>query len=75
MSVSERDELFSIICEASDRQVDPIVKRRLESYIGKPHEEIKDLLLDLLDDIAYRSLTSNFEIMALDCSMVTNWRN
>ncbi len=62
MEVAKRDEIFGVLREMSDRQVDPAVKKRLLTLIGRPNEDIKDELLGLIDDIAYFSWTSDFEI-------------
>ena len=66
MEVADRDEMFNILCEMSDRQVDRKVKDRLKAFLGRPNEEIKDELLGLVDDIVFYSWTSDFEIKVLE---------
>lgn len=66
MDITKRDEMFDILCRLSDRQCDPIVKKRIKTLMGRPNEEIKDELLGIIDDAVYSSLTSNFEIMAMN---------
>lgn len=66
MDVEKRDEMFGILCKMSDRQVDPAVKARLQGFIGRPNEEVKDELLGLIDDTVYCSWTSNFEIQVME---------
>lgn len=66
MLIDARDNLFHILCQMSDNQVDPTVKERLEEFIGKPDEDILTPLLYLIDDCCYFSLTSEFEINVLD---------
>ena len=65
MEIQDRDEMFNMICQMSDQQVDENVKRRLQKLIGRPNTDIKDELLGLIDDIAFYAWTSNFEIQAL----------
>lgn len=66
MEIAIRDEIFDILCQMSDRQVDRNVKDRLKKFIGRPDAEIKNELLALIDDIVYFSWTSNQEIKALE---------
>lgn len=66
MTTDDRDHMFDIICQMSDSQVDPVVKTTLKEFIGKPNEEVKDPLIDLLDKIVYSALTSDFEIKVLN---------
>ncbi len=65
MDQAKRDEMFGILCEMSDRQVDPKAKQRLRAFVGRTNEEIKDELLGLIDDIVHASWTSGFEIRCL----------
>lgn len=66
LEVKKRDEMFATIMEMSDRQVDPIVKNRLKSFLNRSNEDIKDELLGLIDDIVCCSWTSDFEISILN---------
>lgn len=66
MVVEARDKMFDILCQMSDRQVDPKAKERIKALMGRPNEEIKDELLGLIDDIVYCSWTSSFEIKVLE---------
>lgn len=65
MNIEERDHMFDLICQMSDRQVDPYVKRRLPPLKSKPNEEIKDELLGIIDAIIYCAFTSSFELTML----------
>lgn len=71
MNETDRDAAFNLLIAMSDRQVDPIVKRRLTAMLGRPNAEIKNRLLGLMDDVAFGELTSNFELRVLDFI----WRN
>ena len=64
--IDKRDEMFEIMIQMSDRQVDPQVKTRLKTFIGKPNEEVKDQLIDLINDVVHYALTSDFEIKVMD---------
>lgn len=70
LTIEHRDEMFGMICKMSDMQVDEAVKVRLRHFMGKPHDEIKDWLLGLIEDCRFASLTSSFEMQVLD----TVWR-
>jgi hypothetical protein len=66
IEVVARDEMFNILCQMSDRQVDQQVKDRLKTFMGRPNAEIKDELLGLIDDSVYCAWTSDFEIRVMD---------
>jgi len=63
---AKRDEMFGILCKMSDRQVDQAVKDRLQTFIGRTNEEIKDELLGLIDDSVFCAWTSDFEIRVME---------
>ena len=66
IEVVDRDEMFNILCQMSDRQVDKQVKCRLNTFMGRPNAEIKDELLGLIDDSVYCAWTSDFEIAVMN---------
>jgi hypothetical protein len=61
-----RDDMLNVMCEMSDRQVDPKAKERMKLMLGRSNADIKDELLGLLDDIAFYAWTSDFEIRVLE---------
>lgn len=61
-TVRDRDSMLGTICEMSDRAVDPQVKERLLHMIGKPNAEIKDDLIQLVDDAAHHSWMNGWMI-------------
>jgi hypothetical protein len=58
-------ELFTILSEAPDSQIDPSVTPRLKA-LAESDDVASDDLLKILDDCAYASLASGFAMAAMD---------
>lgn len=62
----DRDEIFKMLCQLSDRQFDSSLKPRVLALVGRPNEDIKDELLQIIDDCINGALCSDFEIKVLN---------
>lgn len=59
------NKLISIVCSMSDREVDPIIAKRLLALRDKPHRDILEEWLSILDDCCYGSLANDLIIHCL----------
>jgi hypothetical protein len=65
VEINERDGMIDVLCSMSDRQVDSIVKPRLQAIKGRPNSEVLDEFMGIIDDCVYSALTSDFEIRVM----------
>lgn len=65
MEEAQRDELIDILCQLSERQLEPCVKPRLQAIKGRPNAEVLDEWMGIIDDCVCAAWTSDFEIRTM----------
>lgn len=62
MDQATRDDIFTCLCEMSDRRVADVLKPRIAALIGRTDADIKDEFLGIIDDAVYCALLPDIYI-------------